>query len=52
MNRRNSGRIRPALAALKQRTEDERLRREIAESVRRCANADERENRERTALEL
>jgi len=35
-----------ALAALERRTEEERLRREIAESVRRCANADRRENLE------
>jgi hypothetical protein len=46
MNPRKSGLVRPALAALKQRTEEERLRREIAESVRRCANADERKNLE------
>ena len=41
-----SGLIRIALAALERRTEEERLRREIAESVRRCANADRRENLE------
>lgn len=41
-----SGLIRVALAALERRTEEERLRREIAESVRRCANADRRENLE------
>ena len=39
-----SGRIRVALAALERKTEEER--REIVESVRRCANADRRENLE------
>jgi UPF0288 family protein (methanogenesis marker protein 3) len=39
-----AGLIRIALAALERRTEEERLRREIAESVRRCASADKREN--------
>ena len=41
-----SGLIRIALAALERKTEEERLRREIAESVRRCASADRRENLE------
>ena len=38
-----------ALAALERRTEEERLRRHIAESVRRCASADRRENLELAA---
>jgi hypothetical protein len=46
MNPRKSDLIRPALATLEQKTEEEGLRREIAESVRRCANADARENLE------
>lgn len=37
-----SGLIRVALATLERRTEEERLRREIADSVRRCAEADRR----------
>lgn len=41
-----SGLIRAALEALEKRTEEERLRREIQESVRRCAAADKEENRE------
>ncbi len=41
-----SGLIRPALEALDKKTEEERLRREIQESVRRCAAADKKENRE------
>ena len=39
-----SGVIRVALTALERTTEEERLRQEIAESVRRCAGADRREN--------
>ena len=41
-----SGLIRAALKALEKKTEDERLRREIQESGRRCADADREENRE------
>ncbi len=41
-----SGLIRAALEALDKKTEEERLRREIQESVRRCAAADKKENRE------
>lgn len=41
-----SGLIRAALKALENKTEEERLRREIQESVRRCAEADREENRE------
>ena len=41
-----SGLIRAALKALEKRTGEERLRREIQESVRRCAAADKEENRE------
>jgi UPF0288 family protein (methanogenesis marker protein 3) len=41
-----SGLIRIALTALERKTEGERLRREIAESVRRCATADKEENLE------
>lgn len=40
-----SGLIRAALKALEARAEEERLRREIQESVRRCARADREENR-------
>jgi len=40
-----SGLIRAALKALDARSEEERLRREIQESVRRCASADREENR-------
>ena len=39
-----SGLIRIALTALERKTEEERLRRAIAESVRRCATADKAEN--------
>ena len=39
-----SGLIREALDALEKKTEEERLRREIQESVRRCAAADKKEN--------
>ena len=39
-----SGLIRVALKALEKKTDDERLRREIQESVRRCAAADKKEN--------
>lgn len=41
-----SGLIRAALNALEEKTEQDRLRREIRESVRRCAAADREENRE------
>ena len=41
-----SGLIRAALKALEAKTEEERLRREIEESVRRCASADREENRQ------
>ncbi|MFQ5853838.1 MAG: hypothetical protein ACE5JU_25040 [Candidatus Binatia bacterium] len=41
-----SGLIRTALKTLEEKTEKERLRREIQESVRRCAAADREENRE------
>jgi len=41
-----SGLIRAALKALEKKTGEERLRREIQESVRRCAAADKEENRE------
>jgi hypothetical protein len=44
-----SGLIRLALTALERRTEEERLQREITESVHRCANADRRENLELSA---
>ncbi len=39
-----SGLIRVALKTLEKKTEEERLRREIRESVRRCAVADRKEN--------
>jgi hypothetical protein len=39
-----SGLIRSALTTLERRTEAERLRRAVEESVRRCATADKREN--------
>ncbi|MGH7772216.1 MAG: hypothetical protein ACREQA_08245 [Candidatus Binatia bacterium] len=39
-----SGLIRAALKTLERKTEEERLRREIQESVRRCAEADKEEN--------
>lgn len=41
-----SGVIRVALKTLEQRTDEERLRTEIRESVRRCATADQEENHE------
>lgn len=41
-----SGLIRVALNALEKKTEEDRLRREIQESVRRCATADRKENLE------
>ena len=39
-----SGLVRAALKALEGKTEEARLRREIAESVRRCSSADRQEN--------
>jgi Arc/MetJ-type ribon-helix-helix transcriptional regulator len=39
-----SGLIRAALRTLEKKTEEERLRREIQESVRRCRAADKKEN--------
>jgi len=39
-----SGLIRVALRTLEKKTEEERLRREVQESVRRCAAADRQEN--------
>jgi UPF0288 family protein (methanogenesis marker protein 3) len=39
-----SGLIRIALTTLERRTEEERLRRAVEESVRLCATADKREN--------
>ncbi len=41
-----AGLIRAALKTLEAKTDAERLRREIQESVRRCATADKEENRE------
>ncbi|HEY3132811.1 MAG TPA: hypothetical protein VGL91_25390 [Acidobacteriota bacterium] len=41
-----SGLIRAALNAWEEKTEQERLRRDIHESVRPCATADREENRE------
>lgn len=41
-----SGVIRAALRILEAKTEEERLRREIQESVRRCSERDKRENRQ------
>ena len=41
-----SGLLRVALKTLEQKAQDERLRREVQESVRQCAAADKRENRE------
>jgi len=41
-----SGLIRAALETLNEKTKEESLRREIQESVRRCAAADKKENRE------
>lgn len=41
-----SGVIRAALKTLEAKTEEERLRREIRDSVRRCSAGDRRENRQ------
>jgi len=41
-----SGLIRIALETLEKKAEDEKLRREIQESVRRCGPADKKENQE------
>ncbi len=41
-----SGLIRMALGTLEKKTEADRLRREVEESVRRCGAADRMENRE------
>jgi pyrroline-5-carboxylate reductase len=41
-----SGLIRMALKTLEKKAQEEKLRREIHESVGRCAAADKRENRE------
>ena len=41
-----SGLIRIALETLEKKAEDEKLRREIQESVRRCGTADKKENQE------
>jgi hypothetical protein len=41
-----SGLIRIALKALEKSSQEERLRREIRDSVRRCAAADRQENKE------
>ena len=41
-----AGLIRAALQTLEKQTNEERLRREIEESVRRCAAADKEENQE------
>ncbi|HEV8130427.1 MAG TPA: hypothetical protein VGQ81_04195 [Acidobacteriota bacterium] len=41
-----SGVIRQALKTLEAKTEEERLRRDIRESVRRCSAGDKRENRQ------
>jgi len=38
--------IRVALKALETKTDEERLRREVQESVRRCVSADRKENQE------
>lgn len=38
--------IRVALKALETKTDEERLRREVQESVRRCVSADRQENQE------
>ena len=40
-----AGLIRAALRTLEKKTQEEKLRREIQESVRRCASADKQENR-------
>ncbi len=41
-----SGLIRTALNTLEKKTQEEKLRRDVQESVRRCAAADKEENRE------
>ena len=41
-----SGLIRAALRTLEKKTDEEKLRREVQESVRRCAVADKKENQE------
>jgi len=41
-----AGVLRAALKTLEHRTAEERVRREVQESVRRCAAADKRENQE------
>jgi Arc/MetJ-type ribon-helix-helix transcriptional regulator len=41
-----SGLIRTALRTLEKKTREEKLRREIQESVRRCAASDKEENKE------
>lgn len=41
-----SGLIRTALRTLEKKTHEEKLRREIQESVSRCAEADKEENKE------
>lgn len=41
-----SGLIRAALKTLEEKTEEERLRHEVQNSVQRCAAADKEENRE------
>ena len=41
-----SGLIRSALNALEQKSQEEKLRREIRDSVNRCAAADRKENNE------
>ena len=41
-----SGLIRVALRTLEKKTQEEKLRREIQESVKRCAEADKEENKE------
>lgn len=41
-----SGLIRVALKTLEKKAEEEKLRREIQESVRRCGPADKKENQE------
>jgi len=41
-----SGLIRVALKTLEEKAEEEKLRREIQESVRRCGPADKKENQE------
>ena len=44
--RTKSGIVRVALKALEEKTEEQRLRSAIEESVRRCGTADARENNE------